>query len=243
VRGEDHVSNSAIQLQMFEALGARAPRLAHLALLTGADAALSKRIGSTGADQWQADGIEPLAVCALLAHLGTSQPIAPITSRDELIQNFSLSHFGRAPARFDPEDLSTLSQRTLHILPYETVKDRLPGTDPNLWKTVQTNITRLSDISVWQKVLTGPITLQCDPDDESYLKTAHETLETLEWDENIWGSLTATLKTATARKGKALFLPLRRALTGLDHGPEMAALMPLIGRSESLTRLSVNKKT
>jgi glutamyl-tRNA synthetase len=238
VRGEDHVSNSAVQLQMFAALSASPPRLAHLALLTGADAALSKRLGSTGADQWQQDGIEPLAVCALLARLGTSQPVAAVSSLDELVESFDLGQFGRAPARFDAEDLALISQRTLHILPFEAVTDRLPGTTSALWEAVKANLTRLSDVSHWQQVVTGPITFQCDPEDRDYLKTARHALETLDWGDDIWTRWIAELKPATGRKGKPLFLPLRRALTGHDHGPEMAALLPLIGRTAALDRLS-----
>ena len=233
VRGEDHVTNSAVQLQMFAALGATPPVMAHLALLTGADAALSKRIGSTGAGEWQETGIEPLAVCALLARLGTSQPVTPVAQLADLVESFDLAHFGRAPARFDEAELALLSQRTLPLLP--------PPEDvaPQLWDAVKSNLTRRSDISHWQQVITGPITFQCDPEDQSYIETARQTLESLDWSDDIWSRLIATLKPLTGRKGKALFLPLRLALTGLDHGPEMAALLPLIGRESALTRLTV----
>lgn len=231
VRGEDHVTNSAIQLQMFAALGAEPPRLAHLALLTGADAALSKRLGSTGAGQWQAAEIEPLAVCALLARIGTSQPVTPVASLAELAEGFDLAQFGRAPARFDEEELALVSQRTLHILPAPD------GVSPALWEAVRGNLARRSELAVWQQVVTGPITpVITEPD---YLATARQLLETLDWSEDIWSRWIAALKPATGRKGKALFLPLRLALTGLDHGPEMAALLPLIGRDQALTRLTV----
>ncbi|WP_439532526.1 glutamate--tRNA ligase [Polymorphobacter sp.] len=238
VRGEDHVTNSAVQLQMFAALGAAPPRLAHLALLTGADAALSKRIGSAGVGDWQADGIEPLAVAALLARLGTSRPVEPVASLDALVESFDLGDFGRAPARFDSDDLASLSQRILHILPWDTVADRLPNATPALWHAVQGNILRVSDVDIWQQVIAGPITLQCDADDQEYFETARTTLAGLDWDAEIWSRWIAALKPLTGRKGKPLFLPLRRALTGLDHGPEMAALLPLIGRDAALDRLS-----
>jgi glutamyl-tRNA synthetase len=231
VRGEDHVTNSAVQLQMFAALGAPAPRLAHLALLTGADAALSKRLGSTGAGDWQAAEIEPLAVCALLARLGTSQPVAPVASLAELVHGFDLAHFGRAPARFDEEELALLSQRTLHILPPPQ------GVSPALWDAVKGNLARRSDLAFWQQIITGPLSpVHQEPD---YLATARQILESLDWADDIWSRWIAALKPVTGRKGKALFLPLRLALTGLDHGPEMAALLPLIGRNEALTRLAV----
>jgi glutamyl-tRNA synthetase len=231
VRGEDHVTNSALQLQMFAALGAEPPRLAHLALLTGVDAALSKRLGSTGAGAWQAAEIEPLAVCALLARLGTSQAVTPVASLPELVNSFDLAHFGRAPARFDEEELALLSQRTLHILPPPA------EAPPALWEAVRGNLARRSDLALWQQVVSGPMApVITEPD---YLATARQILETLDWGPDIWSRWIAALKPATGRKGKALFLPLRLALTGLDHGPEMAALLPLIGRDQALTRLTV----
>ena len=243
VRGEDHVTNSAVQLQMFKALDVPPPQLAHLALLTGADEALSKRLGSAGVGDWQADDIEPLAVCALLARLGTSQPVEPVASLDTLIASFDLAHFGRAPARFDPQELAQLSQRVLHLLPWQAVAARLPGASPALWEAVRGNITRLSDVPQWQAIITGPITLQCDPDDIAYLDTARTLLAGLDWGDDVWSRWVAALKAATGRKGKPLFLPLRLALTGLDHGPEMAGLLPLIGRPQALDRLSVKEKS
>lgn len=238
VRGEDHVSNSAVQLQMFEALGHTPPALAHLALLTGADAALSKRLGSEGVESWQAQGIEPLAVAALLAHLGTSQPIEPITSPGPLIAGFSLAHFGRAPARFDPQDLEALSARILHALPYDAVSHRLSGIAPETWAAIQGNLTRIEDAAHWQAVITGPIAPPAiDPQDIAYLQTAAQTLESLPFSADIWSTLTSALKASTGRKGRALFMPLRLALTAEAHGPEMTTLLPLIGRDQALTRL------
>lgn len=237
VRGEDHVTNSAVQLQMFAALGHTPPALAHLALLTGADAALSKRIGSEGVESWQAQGIEPLAVAALLARLGTSNSIEPVTSFETLTQDFSLSHFGRAPARFDPEELKALTARILHALPYEAVSARLPGVAAETWAAVQGNLNSLSDVAQWQAVISGPITATLDAEDHAYIKAAAQTLEALPWSETIWSSLTTALKESTGRKGRALFMPLRLALTGEAHGPEMATLLPLIGRDSALARL------
>ncbi len=237
VRGEDHVTNSAVQLQIFAALGANPPHLAHLALLTGADAALSKRIGSEGVPAWQAEGIEALAVPALLARLGTSQPVEPITSLDALIASFSLSHFGRAPARFDPEELKALSARILHTLTFNDVAARVLTLSEPIWTAIRGNLTRLEDASHWQQVIKGPITFECDEIDRDYLESAAQTLESLPWTPEIWANLTAALKESTGRKGKSLFLPLRQALTGEVHGPEMTLIMPLIGPENSLNRL------
>ncbi|WP_156256390.1 glutamate--tRNA ligase [Sandarakinorhabdus oryzae] len=236
VRGEDHVTNSAVQLQMFAALGATPPRLAHLALLTGADAALSKRIGSEGVDAWRERGIEPVAVAALLARLGTSQPVEPLARLADLLPGFALAHFGRAPARFDPADLASLSARCIHHMELADVAARLPASITEAeWQAIRGNLTRLDEAAAWHAVIAGPVTPVIEEPD--YLATARATLADLEWGDDVWSRLVDALKTATGRKGKALFLPLRLALTGQPHGPEMAALLPLIGREEALRRL------
>lgn len=237
VRGEDHVTNSAVQLQMFAALGAKPPRLAHMALLTGADAALSKRLGSEGVDAWAAAGIEPVAVAALLARLGTSQPVEPMAKLADLLPQFSISHFGRAPARFDPGDLASLSARCLHHMAHDDVAERLPaGVGAAEWLAIRPNLSRLDEVAAWHQVIAGPVTPVVE--DAEYLATAHATLAGLAWGDDIWARLIEALKSATGRKGKPLFLPLRLALTGQAQGPEMAALLPLIGREEALRRLS-----
>lgn len=237
VRGEDHVTNSAVQLQMFAALGAQPPRLAHLALLTGADAALSKRLGSEGVEAWAAAGIEPVAVAALLARLGTSQPVEPLARLADLLPGFALSHFGRAPARFDPADLASLSARCLHHMDHDDVAAWLPaGIGAAEWQAIRPNLTRLDEVAAWHAIIAGPITPVVEEAD--YIATARTTLADLPWGDDIWSRLVEALKTATGRKGKALFLPLRLALTGQPHGPEMAALLPLIGRDEVLRRLA-----
>lgn len=238
-RGEDHVSNSAIQIQMFEALGAPVPRLAHGALLTGADAALSKRLGSEGVESWQAAGIEPLAVTALLAHLGTSQAVEPVAALSDLVPGFDLGSFGRAPPRFDPAELAALNARTLHLLPYAGVAARLPaGMTEAGWLAVRGNIGTLAEAGDWQAVITGPVTPVIGEEDRAFLALAATTLAGLEWGDDIWARFIAALKPQTDRKGRGLFAPLRQALTGRDHGPEMAALLPLIGRDSALARLA-----
>jgi glutamyl-tRNA synthetase len=236
VRGEDHVTNSAVQLQMFAALGAAPPRMAHLALLTGADAALSKRLGSEGVAAWAEQGIEPVAVAALLARLGTSQPVEPLARLADLLPGFALSHFGRAPARFDPADLASLSARCLHHMDHADVAARLPaGIGAAEWQAIRPNLTRFDEVAAWHAIIAGPITPVVEEAD--YIATARTTLAGLDWGDDIWSRLVEALKAATGRKGKALFLPLRLALTGQAQGPEMAALLPLIGRDEALRRL------
>lgn len=238
-RGEDHVSNSAVQIQMFEALEAQVPRLAHGALLTGSDAALSKRLGSEGIDTWQATGIEPLAVTSLLARLGTSLPVEPVAALTDLVPGFDLGSFGRAPPRFDPSELAALNARTLHLLPFANVSGRLPaGMTEAGWLAVRGNIASLAEASDWETVIAGPITPAIADEDRDFLALAAATLSGLAWGDDIWARFIAALKPQTDRKGRSLFAPLRQALTGRDHGPEMAALLPLIGREAALARLS-----
>ena len=240
VRGEDHVSNSAMQLQMFEALGAPAPRLAHMALLTGADAALSKRLGSEGVEAWRDAAIEPQAIAALLARLGTSLPVEPVAALTDLLPGFDLATFGRAPARFDPADLGVLSARTLHIMPFVQVATRLPPAMTEAgWIAVRGNLATLAQAADWQAVIDGPVAGVVVDDDRGFLAAAADGLSGLDWDGDIWARWIGVLKASSDRKGKALFQPLRQALTGRDHGPEMAALLPLIGRDAALARLRV----
>ena len=240
VRGEDHVTNSAIQIQMFEALAAPVPRFAHLALLTGADAALSKRLGSEGVQAWRAAGIEPQAVAALLARLGTSLPVEPVAALADLLPGFDLGIFGRAPARFDPADLATLSARTLHILAHAAVRDRLPTAMTEAgWIAVRGNLATLGEAAAWQAVIEGPLVTMPAPEDGDFLHQAAALLAGVEWDQDVWARWIGVLKAETGRKGKALFQPLRQALTARDHGPEMAALLPLIGRDAALARLKI----
>ncbi|WP_242097357.1 glutamate--tRNA ligase [Sphingomonas sp. CROZ-RG-20F-R02-07] len=242
VRGEDHVSNTALQLQMFDAMGATPPAFAHEALLTGAEGKLSKRLGSVGVAQFRDEGIEPQAVRALLARIGTSDPVEPLADMDPLIAGFDFAHFGRAPARFDEDELAQLSARIVHALRYAEVADRLPaGMGEAEWLAVRPNLATVGEAADWWRVIEGPIDAPApapDADDRAYLAQAQALAATIEWGADPWHALTSALKMETGRKGKALFLPLRRALTGRDHGPDMAALLPLIGRARTLVRLA-----
>ena len=238
VRGEDHVTNSGIQLQMFAALGAEPPQLAHLALLTGADAALSKRLGSEGVAEWRAAGIEPIAVAALLARLGTSHAVEPLQSLGELLTGFDLAAFGRASARFDPHELALLNAKVIHGMPFEAVAARLPaGMTAAAWEAVRGNLRTVTEAADWWAIIAGPVAAAVEPGDVDYIAQARANLTELPWTPDIWTVWTSALKAAAGRKGRALFHPLRHALTGLDQGPEMATLLPLIGREQALARL------
>ena len=237
LRGEDHVSNTAVQVQMFEALGARPPAFAHEALLVGTEGKLSKRLGSLGCDALRDKGIEPDALVAMLARLGTSRPIEPIADRAALVAEFDLSTFGRAPAKFDEADLERLNSAIVHAMDYDAVAQRLPdGMDAAGWHAIRPNISTVNEVSRWWTLVTGPVAQpEFNEDDRAFLASAASALE---WSDDPWGDLTGRLKDATGRKGKSLFLPLRRALTGLDHGPDMRELLPLIGEEEARARLA-----
>ncbi|MEA1083643.1 glutamate--tRNA ligase [Sphingomonas sp. CD22] len=240
VRGEDHVSNTALQLQMFDAMGVAPPRFAHEALLTGAEGKLSKRLGSLGVDHFREAGIEPQAVIALLARIGTSDPVEPLADPAPLIAAFDFARFGRAPARFDEAELAQVNARIVHQLPFDAVADRLPtGMGAAEWDAVRPNLTRVAEAADWWQVIEGPVTPPAfDDETRAYLAQAAAAAEAIDWAGDPWHALTAALKDRTGRKGKALFLPLRQALTGRDHGPDMAALLPLIGRDRTLARLA-----
>jgi glutamyl-tRNA synthetase len=238
VRGEDHVSNTATQLQMFFALGAAPPRFAHEALLTGSEGKLSKRLGALGCDELREAGIEPIALLALLARLGTSDPVEPVTDVAPLIETIDFHRFGRAPARFDMAELEGLNAKIIHHLPYAMVADRLPsGMDATAWEAVRPNLKTVADAADWWHVIEGPVDEVNAPDDADFLAEAARIAATLDWSTDPWHRLTNALKTSTGRTGKALFMPLRRALTGRDHGPDMAALLPLIGKDRAVGRL------
>ena len=181
-------------------------------------------------------GIEPEAIIALLARLGTSQPVEPIADRATLVASFDLATFGRAPAKFDDEDLGRLNAAIVHQLPFAAVSARLPeGMDEAGWHAIRPNLAHVGQAAECWRLVTGPI---AQPDfaeeDRAFLA---EAATTLSWGDNPWAALTAALKDATGRKGRALFLPLRQALTGMDHGPDMGELLPLIGEAEARARL------
>ncbi len=238
VRGEDHVTNTGVQLQMFAAMGAAFPRFGHAALLTGTDGALSKRIGSIGVSEFRERGIEPMALKALLARLGTSQPVEPVTSDAPLIAGFDISHLGRATARFDEAELVNLNSRILHETDHAAVAGRTSLSEAQ-WLAVRGNIASVAEADGWKAVFTGPIAAPAIADDDkAFLAVAADALGRIDFGHDAWSKLTSALKEQTGRKGKALFMPLRLALTGREHGPDMAAMLPLIGREQARARLT-----
>ncbi len=239
IRGEDHVSNSAVQKQMFEALAAPVPAFAHLSLLTSTEGELSKRLGSAGVDALREAGIEPIALVAFLARLGTSEPIEPFVDPAALIASFDFNQMGRATARFDMEELRHLNARTIHLLDYAAVADRLPAAiDAPAWAALRGNLATAADAAQWADILASTIAPPAAPEDADFLTEAAAKLPPEPWDATTWSEWTTALKTTTGRKGRALFHPLRLALTGRETGPEMAALLPLIGRERATARLA-----
>lgn len=240
VRGEDHVSNTATHVQMFEALGAKVPEFAHLPLISDAEGGkLSKRLGSLSIiDIRDADGLEPMAVNSLMARMGTSDPIEALSSLQPLIDSFNFSKFSRSTPKFDPDELLRLNAKILHNTPYDAIKDRADGVDEAFWNAVRANLGKLSDIEDLHRIVAGPMTPVIEEPD--YIAEALTALPA-SWDENTWSTWTSALKESTGRKGKALFMPLRQALTGMNHGPEMDKLLLLIGPDKVRERLSHKK--
>ena len=244
VRGEDHVSNSAAQIQMFEALGAPPPTFAHEALLVAAEGKLSKRLGSYGAEHVRAEGVEPMAMLSVLARIGTSLPVEPVATLDELAAGFDFATFGRAPAHFDPHEVELVNARLLHKLDFSAVDERLPAaaTEED-WLLLRPNLERLSDFPDWFAVLHGDI----DPpelshDERLLVKDAAGIAETLDWSAEPWRVLTGELKQTSGKKGRELFHPLRLALTGRESGPEMAGLVERMGRERAIRRFDAAAK-
>ena len=238
VRGEDHVTNTALQIQMFEALGAAPPAFAHEALLVGSEGKLSKRLGSLGVEAMREAGIEPMALVAKLARIGTSLPVEPFATAEPLIESFDFATFGRAPARFDMEELAALNARIVHQLDYKQVRDRLPqDMDEAAWTVIRPNLHNVAEAADWWHIVEGPVAHRASEDDRAFVAEAAEAAEAIDWDDAPWRALTAALKARTGRSGKGLFLPLRQALTGRDSGPEMAPLLLLIGKEQSVRRL------
>lgn len=242
VRGEDHVTNTACHVQMFEALGAKPPHFAHLPLMFDDEGKkLSKRAGSLSiATIRDEEGLEPIAIAAFLGRLGTSKPIEPFWSLEEFIKQFHISDFSRANPKFVYEDLLRLNSRIIHQMDFAAVRDRLQamglnGVTEEFWLAARPNLTVLKDIAEWWNVAQGPITPVIA--DAQFAKDAAALLPSGPWDTTTWNLWVNAVKEKTGRKGKELFMPLRQALTGMDHGPEMANLLPLIGYERTLARL------
>ncbi|HEY9009726.1 MAG TPA: glutamate--tRNA ligase family protein, partial [Devosia sp.] len=241
IRGEDHVSNTGTQIEIFEALGGTVPFFAHHNLLTGAEGeGLSKRLGSLSLSELREDGYEPLAVALVAVLTGTSLAVEPYPDLLAVARALDLSMISHGPARFDPAELASLNARILHAMPYEAARPRLEPlglADERLWLALRENLAVFRDIESLAQLVTGPVDPVIDDEDREFIATARELLPPEPWGEGTWTEWTDALKEKSGRKGKALFLPLRMALTGRADGPELRSLLPLMGRKASLDRL------
>ncbi|MGL4238587.1 glutamate--tRNA ligase [Tabrizicola sp.] len=235
VRGADHVTNTATQIQIMGALGGRPPAFAHHSMLTGAeDEKLSKRFGTLSLRDLRARGVEPMALLSMMARLGSSKPVELAGSMEELIEGFDVSSFGAAPTKFDPEDLFPLTRHHVQGLPFAAVRERIaalgvPDAEAEaFWAVAKGNITVLADLAEWWALFRDGAEPVVDEADREFVAKALAMLPAKPWTQGTWGEWTSVVKEATGRKGKDLFRPLRRALTGRDAGPEMADVMPLL---------------
>ena len=239
IRGEDHVTNTGAQIEIFEALNAKVPGFAHMPLLVGADgAALSKRLGSLSISDMRDQGYEPIAITSHLGKIGTSDNLEVAPSVEALGQAFAFSKMGRSPARYDTADLDRLNAQALHGMTYAEAQPRLAALGADLgevfWDTVRGNLNKFADVADLARIVTGPVTPVIE--DAAFAAAALEVLPEV-IDAGAWSAWTAAVKDKTGAKGKGLFMPLRLALTGQAHGPDMAAMAPLIGREAIVRRL------
>ncbi len=243
IRGEDHITNTAIQIQIFEALGAKAPEFAHLALVKASEGKISKREGGFDVKSLRADGYEPMAIVNLLAQIGTSDSIKIHTNFDELSNSFSFEKFSKSAMNYDISELTTINQKLLQTIDFSNVTSRLKeiGIEETIsekfWNSLKLNINFLHEIKDWIAICNQEFRFKNKESDREFLREASELLPTDTTDENCWNIWLEKIKTKTTRKGKELFMPIRLALTGKEHGPELKFLINLISREEILARL------
>ncbi len=240
IRGEDHVTNSAAQIQLFEALGAKPPTMGHVALLAGADGeGLSKRLGSLSISELREQGVEAMAIASLLARIGTSDPVNPTSDIAMVIESFDISRFGRATAKFDPAELAQVNARVVQELSFESVAGRLEamgiGGGEAFWLAVRDNIGTVGEAGEWWNICTTSIAPVID--DAEVTKAAAECLPEGALEAEIWADWTRAIAASTGKKGRGLFMPLRLALTGKEKGPELAPLLAFMGRERIIARL------
>lgn len=234
VRGEDHVTNTASQIQMFEALGGTIPVFAHLPLLTGKEGKLSKRLGSLGVSELRDNGVEAMSICSFLAKLGTSEAIEPYYDLEMLAQSLDFAKIGRAQPKFDEDELKHFNTKVVHGMPYANVKDRVK-VDEMFWNAVRANLETVDDVKNWQNICMREVTPILE--DKELTDMAASVLPPEPWTEETFNLWLNEVKTRSGKKGKELFHPLRKALTAQENGPELKILLPLIGRNKAQKRL------
>ena len=245
IRGEDHVTNSAAQIQLFEALGARAPEMGHVALLAGADGeGLSKRLGSLSIGQLRDEGMQPAAIASLLARIGTADPVVPQPALGDIVDGFDLSRFGRATAKFDPAELAQINARVIQQLDFAAVETDLVaagvGGGASFWRAVRDNLGTVAEAADWWSVCIAPVTPVIEAEAQAVTNAAADLLPEGDLPADIWGDWTRAVAAQTGVKGRGLFMPLRLALTGRQKGPEIAPLLSFMGRARVIERLRGN---
>lgn len=242
IRGEDHISNSGVQIEIFEALGGKGPVFAHHNLLTDVEGkGLSKRLGSLSLSEFAEQGLESMAVALMAVLTGTSLPVEPYESLEILAKKLDISMVSHGAARYDPAELEALNAKILHQTDFTMIADKLApfgvSSEP-IWLALRDNITRLPQIVDWIPLIDGPVVSVIADEDREFITLAASLLPAEPWDSETWKSWTSAVKQDSNRKGKQLFLPLRLALTGRADGPELKFLLPLIGRTACLARLT-----
>ncbi|MEZ5872209.1 MAG: glutamate--tRNA ligase [Nitratireductor sp.] len=242
IRGDDHVANTGVQIALFRALGAEPPAFGHHNLLTTASGeGLSKRLGSLSLKNLAADGYEPMAVASLAVLIGSSGSVDAIAGMDGLMQRLDLSAISKSSAKFDVSELDALNRKLVHGMDWQAVKSRFDegafaGNGEAFWNAIRENLDKVSDASAWwDRIIEA--TPVVDDEDREFLAEARTLLPSGEITAGSWSQWTTLLKEKTGRKGRGLFMPLRKALTGMEHGPDMASILPLIGREKILARL------
>jgi len=244
LRGEDHVSNTAIQLQLFEALmadtGGKIPHFAHIALIHSDEGKLSKRKGSATIGEFKDNHVQPIVLASFLALIGTSKPVTLHSDLQSLITDFDISSFSRAPTTYSNEDINRLNQKWFHDADFTTVSQQLNALgagdiDADFWHAVRPNLEQLTDAKEWWRICREQLNVSNDNID--FTTQAAELLPQGDLSADTWGHWITAIKESTGRKGKQLFMPLRLALTGMEHGPELKDLLPLIGRDRAIKRL------
>jgi glutamyl-tRNA synthetase len=235
VRGADHVTNTATQIQIIQALGGAVPAFAHHSLLTGPQGeALSKRLGTLALKDLRAQGIEPMALLSMMARLGSSEPMELRTALQDVVAGFDISKFGAAPTKFDVADLGPISAKTVAALPFEAMSGALAdlgvpsAVAPAFWDVARENIAKRADVADWWTLCRDGAVPLIDAEDAAFVASAKGLLPARPWTDETWKAWTSAIKDATGRKGRGLFMPLRKALTGMEHGPDMSKLMPLL---------------
>ncbi len=238
LRGEDHISNTAIQIQIMQALGAKIPNFAHNSLIKNREGKLSKRTGKAGVAELREQGILPMALCSFLAKIGTSDNVELKENLQKLVEEFDIAKFSKSPTQYDFEDMLRLNSKALHITNFADVKNNLPAEmTEEFWNSVRANVENIETAKLWWNICKGEVKAEISPEDIDFLKQSSSLLPQGEINSSTWDIWVNELKTKTNRKGKQLFMPLRKALTGLEHGPELKDLLHLIGREEIIKRL------